>query len=287
MQNLYDLLGVRPDDDAETIKNAYRKAAKASHPDHHSGDPEAAARFRQISLAYEILGDAELRTAFDRLLESELRPLPHEWKRSWSDITRQVGHVLMASALLAIVLVIGYKVYDRVPRMPSDEATGVAARAPALAAARTAEGDKPENVAAAQQMPSETLATAAAPEGAASVVNANDVEENTTGEPASNPAARPMADVSSDGKSDIHAGAGVPAKAEVGPPVSHGAPSPRAPSAKMPARAAALRHAPSRQLFTPAPPAAPFEEFARQQELRNTMAIEELKRWRCSEAGYC
>jgi curved DNA-binding protein CbpA len=33
MKNLYDLLGARPDDDAETLRKAYRKAAKASHPD--------------------------------------------------------------------------------------------------------------------------------------------------------------------------------------------------------------------------------------------------------------
>jgi DnaJ domain len=48
MKNFYDLLGARPDDDAETLRKAYRKAAKASHPDHHGGDQDAAAQFRQI-----------------------------------------------------------------------------------------------------------------------------------------------------------------------------------------------------------------------------------------------
>jgi DnaJ-class molecular chaperone len=51
MQNLCDLLGVRPDDNAETIKKAFREAAKASHPDHHGDDPQAAVRFRQSAPA--------------------------------------------------------------------------------------------------------------------------------------------------------------------------------------------------------------------------------------------
>ena len=148
MQNLYDLLGVSPDDDAETIKSAFRKAAKATHPDHHGGDPEAAARFRQISLAYEILGDAELRAAFDQLLESEFTPLRDELKQSRSDVRRPVVRGVTAGVLLAIVLAIGYNFYDRVPKMPGHEAAGVAVRQSTPAAARTAEDAKPEHVAA-------------------------------------------------------------------------------------------------------------------------------------------
>src|SRR5262245_9639359 len=101
MQSLYDLLGVRPDDDAETLKKAFRKAAKASHPDHHGGDPEAAARFRQISEAYEILRDAGQRAAYDRQLKRERGPSRHEVKRSRSEMR---WHAV--AALLAIVLAV-------------------------------------------------------------------------------------------------------------------------------------------------------------------------------------
>jgi len=309
MQSLYGLLGVRPDDDAETIKSAFRKAAKANHPDHHRGDPQAAARFRQISLAYEILSDAEQRAAYDRargrqdvasktvkpehrqsqrptvmtpaLLESELGPLQHKLKRSRFDRIRHVGHGLATGALLAIVLAVGYKSYDRVPTMLSDDTDGVMARQPASADARTAEGDKAEHAAAPQVL----LAPLAAPEGAASAASEPDRSELSNVEPVSNPTGQTIAVATRDGKLDIHAGAGVPAKTEGGPPVRHGARS-RAPSPNMPARAATT--APSRQVFTQTAPAAtPLEEFARQQELRNTAAVEEFKRLQWCQTGYC
>jgi curved DNA-binding protein CbpA len=59
----YEVLGldyeaIRADDDDEsTIKAAYRKAAKDCHPDTHPDDPEAEARFKLISVAYEVLSD--------------------------------------------------------------------------------------------------------------------------------------------------------------------------------------------------------------------------------------
>jgi curved DNA-binding protein CbpA len=40
MYTLYDLLGARPQDDAKTLKKAFRKAAKATHPDVNPGDPD-------------------------------------------------------------------------------------------------------------------------------------------------------------------------------------------------------------------------------------------------------
>jgi curved DNA-binding protein CbpA len=284
--NLYDLLGVRPDDDAEAIKGAFRKAAKANHPDHHGGDPQAAARFRQISLANEILRDTELRAAYDRLLESEPTPLRHKLKRPRSDVKRPVVRRMMTGALFTIMLAVGCKLYARNPEMPSDETAGVVARQSAPAAVRTAEGDKPEAVAAAQ-MPSVPLATPAAPPADAPAANDHDQEENTNGESASNPAGQPIAVASRDSKSDIHAG--VPAKTEGGPPVPQRAPSPGAQSTKMPARAraSAARHAPSRQPSTQAAPATPLEEFARQQERRNAEEVEEFKRLRWCETGFC
>ena len=62
--NPYKVLGVSPKDSQETIKKAYRKAAKECHPDTHPGR-EAEERFRQISEVYEILGDEQKRKAYD------------------------------------------------------------------------------------------------------------------------------------------------------------------------------------------------------------------------------
>ncbi len=82
METLYDVLGARPDDDAEGLKNAYRKAAKAYHPDHHAGDPEAVVRFTRIVAAYDVLSDAKRRAAYDRILEGQRRPLRSKARRA-------------------------------------------------------------------------------------------------------------------------------------------------------------------------------------------------------------
>ncbi len=65
-RSLYDILGVsRHASDAE-IRDAYRRLAKRWHPDFNPGDPEAERRFKEISAAYEILGDPERRRRYDR-----------------------------------------------------------------------------------------------------------------------------------------------------------------------------------------------------------------------------
>ena len=61
--NLYDILGVKPDADADTIRRAYREKAKRCHPD--TVPEEDAQAFRQLQEAYEILGDAERRRRYD------------------------------------------------------------------------------------------------------------------------------------------------------------------------------------------------------------------------------
>ncbi|MBW8903387.1 MAG: J domain-containing protein, partial [Bradyrhizobium sp.] len=69
MKTLYELLGALPDDDAEALRSAFRRAVKGAHPDLRPGDPDAALKFRQIIRANEILTDAEERDTYDHLLE--------------------------------------------------------------------------------------------------------------------------------------------------------------------------------------------------------------------------
>ena len=64
-QDLYDLLGVARDADADAIKKAYRRLARQYHPDVNP-DPEAQDRFKEISRAYEVLSDPQKRSAYDR-----------------------------------------------------------------------------------------------------------------------------------------------------------------------------------------------------------------------------
>jgi DnaJ-class molecular chaperone len=62
----YQVLGVARDATPEAIKKAYRKLARAHHPDLNPGKPAAEARFKAVSAAHELLSDAEKRARFDR-----------------------------------------------------------------------------------------------------------------------------------------------------------------------------------------------------------------------------
>lgn len=64
-QDLYELLGVARDADADTIKKAYRRLARKLHPDVNP-DPETQEQFKVVSHAYEVLSDPQKRAAYDR-----------------------------------------------------------------------------------------------------------------------------------------------------------------------------------------------------------------------------
>ena len=64
-QDLYDLLGVARDADADAIKKAYRRLARQYHPDVNP-DPESQEQFKEVSRAYEVLSDPQKRAAYDR-----------------------------------------------------------------------------------------------------------------------------------------------------------------------------------------------------------------------------
>lgn len=66
MRNPYDVLGVSRSASEADIKKAFRKLAKAYHPDSNTNDPKAKDKFAEANSAYEILGDAAKRAQFDR-----------------------------------------------------------------------------------------------------------------------------------------------------------------------------------------------------------------------------
>lgn len=65
-QDYYALLGVPRDAPMATIKKAYRALARSLHPDVVGDDPAKGARFKQVTEAYEVLGDPTSRGAYDR-----------------------------------------------------------------------------------------------------------------------------------------------------------------------------------------------------------------------------
>jgi molecular chaperone DnaJ len=63
--DLYVVLGLGREATLSDIKRAYRRLARKYHPDINPGDRMAAAQFRQIAEAYEILSDPERRRRYD------------------------------------------------------------------------------------------------------------------------------------------------------------------------------------------------------------------------------
>ncbi len=66
MRDPYAVLGVPRSVSEKELKSAYRKLAKAHHPDQNQDDPKAHAKFAEISSAYDFLTDGDKRAAYDR-----------------------------------------------------------------------------------------------------------------------------------------------------------------------------------------------------------------------------
>jgi curved DNA-binding protein CbpA len=113
MKTLYDLLGALPDDDAESLRSAFRKAVKANHPDINAGDPDAPLRFRQIIRANAILRDAEQRAAYDRLLAFTRRQPGSRLRRTIiSDSIHKLASDAIAVVFLSVLFIGGYTLFE-------------------------------------------------------------------------------------------------------------------------------------------------------------------------------
>ena len=64
-KNYYEILGVDSKATQAEIKSAYRKLVKQYHPDLHPNDPAAAAKFKEINEANEVLSDEQKRASYD------------------------------------------------------------------------------------------------------------------------------------------------------------------------------------------------------------------------------
>src|SRR4051812_5138997 len=71
-RDYYELLGVGRDADEQTLKKAFRRLARQLHPD-VSTEPDAEARFREVTEAYEVLSNSETRALYDRYGHAGLR----------------------------------------------------------------------------------------------------------------------------------------------------------------------------------------------------------------------
>ena len=72
--DFYKILGISKGASQEEIKKVYRKLARKWHPDLNPGNKEAEQRFKEISHAYDCLGDDKKRKLYDEFGEEGLQP---------------------------------------------------------------------------------------------------------------------------------------------------------------------------------------------------------------------
>lgn len=95
---LYEILGLKPNATPQAIERAFRKLAKQFHPDRTSGDEAAAARFKDVNEAYDVLRDPERREHYDKTGEYQKQP---------SQEDSQVASVLVNKMWLVIASIAG------------------------------------------------------------------------------------------------------------------------------------------------------------------------------------
>ncbi|RUO97260.1 MAG: J domain-containing protein [Hyphomicrobium sp.] len=82
-EDLYDILGVSRTATEDEIRSAFRKLAKASHPDVNPGNAGAAERFKKITAANDILSDPEKRRQYDSgEIDAKGDPRRPQWSRA-------------------------------------------------------------------------------------------------------------------------------------------------------------------------------------------------------------
>ncbi|MEX2293731.1 MAG: molecular chaperone DnaJ [Acidimicrobiales bacterium] len=66
-KDYYRVLGVTDTASAKEVKSAYRKLSREYHPDNNPGDDAAEERFKEISAAYDVVGDDAKRKEYDEV----------------------------------------------------------------------------------------------------------------------------------------------------------------------------------------------------------------------------
>ena len=173
MQTLYELLGALPEDDADGLRAAFRKAVKASHPDNHPDDPDAPQRLRRIVRANTILSDEHQRATYDVLLaearqERALDPEPRLFSETRYRFPGVVSSMVIASVSIGAFLLLEYVLANSVVAVQMQDlraqASALTAPAPAPAPSsdtvgladehkrdRTSASNQPDAVAAAKE----------------------------------------------------------------------------------------------------------------------------------------
>jgi curved DNA-binding protein len=81
-RDFYEILGVGRTVDADELQQAYRRLARAYHPDVNK-DPAAEERFKEVNEAYHVLSDPGTRARYDRF-GPDFRQVPEGAERAWA-----------------------------------------------------------------------------------------------------------------------------------------------------------------------------------------------------------
>ena len=94
-RDYYQVLGVARNASVDDIRKAYRKLARKYHPDINPGDKSAEEKFKEISVAYEVLSDADKRKLYDEFGEQGLSagfdPEKARAYQQWQEQSAQTG----------------------------------------------------------------------------------------------------------------------------------------------------------------------------------------------------
>ncbi len=72
-KDFYQVLGIAQDASASEVKTAYRKLARANHPDSNPGDAKKHEKFKAVAEAYDVVGDEAKRAKYDEFRSLQAR----------------------------------------------------------------------------------------------------------------------------------------------------------------------------------------------------------------------
>jgi tetratricopeptide (TPR) repeat protein len=131
---LYELLEALPEDDADGLRKAFRKAAKAHHPDNNPDDPNAAQRFRRVVRAHAILSDDEQRATYDACLVNAQQQRVRNSKWHIFSGLRRLAPDVLSSIVIALMSIGAFLLVEKASTMRVTSAR-ITMPASALAAA--------------------------------------------------------------------------------------------------------------------------------------------------------
>ena len=93
----YDLLEINRDSSLDDIKKAYKKLALKYHPDRNPNNKESEEKFKNISVAYQVLSDENKRKSYDTFGTADEIPLPNSAMDVFNEIFQSQMHSLFGN----------------------------------------------------------------------------------------------------------------------------------------------------------------------------------------------